>query len=100
MNYKIYQTDPRTCDYCFEWWSWAQDRFNFKRDYKEVYSGTVVPNEDGPKATLEDLYQKFNIDHPADFKGHSLSVSDVVELDGKFYYCDNVGWLDITKFIK
>ena len=100
MKYKIYQTDPRTCDYCFEWWSWAKDRFNFKRDYKEVYSGNVPPDEYGPKATLEELYREFNINHPADFKGHSLSVSDVVELDGRYYYCDNVGWLDITKYIK
>ena len=99
MKYKIYQVDPHDCDYAFEWWSWAKNRFNFKRDYKEVYSGDVVPDEYGPTHTLEDLFQTFNINHPADFKGHSLSVSDVVELDGRYWYCDSVGWLDITKFI-
>ena len=31
-----------------------------------------------PKTSLEDIYTRFNIDHPKDFKGHSLSVSDIV----------------------
>jgi len=33
--------------------------------------------------TLEDIYRRFNIDHPEDFRGHSLSVSDVVVLHDK-----------------
>lgn len=97
MNYKIYQVDHHDCDYAFEWWSWAQDRFNFK-DYELKYDGEIEV-EDVNK-TLEDLFTKFNIKRPQDFKGHSLSVSDIVELDGKFYYCDNVGWTEITKYIR
>ena len=97
MKYKIYQVDPHDCDYAFEWWSWAQDRFNFN-DYTLTYEGEIEV-EDVNK-TLEDLFTKFNIKRPEDFKGHSLSVSDIVELDGKYYYCDNVGWTDITKYIK
>ena len=99
MNYKIYQTDPHDCDYAFEWWSWAKDRFNFK-DYKLVYEDVIIPNEGPIENTLEELFEVFNVERPADFKGHSLSVSDIVELDGHYYYCDNVGWTDITKFIK
>lgn len=97
MNYKIYQVDPHTCDYCFEGWSWAKDRFNFK-DYELKYEDEIEV-EDVNK-TLEDLFTIFNIKRPSDFKGHSLSVSDIVELDGKYYYCDNVGWTEITKYIK
>lgn len=97
MNYKIYQVDPHFCDYAFEWWSWARDRFNFS-DYELKYEGKVEV-EDVNK-TLEDLFTKFNIKRPEDFKGHSLSVSDIIELDGKYYYCDNVGWTEITKYIK
>lgn len=41
---------------------------------------------------LDDIFCTFNINHPKDFRGHSLSVSDVVEVDGKFYYCDSCGW--------
>ena len=97
MNYKIYQVDPHNCDYAFEWWSWAKDRFNFK-DYTLTYEGEIEV-EDINK-TLEDLFTKFNIERPEDFKGHSLSVSDIIELDGKYYYCDNVGWTEITKYIR
>ena len=99
MKYKIYQVDPRDCDYAFEWWDWAKERFNFN-DYKLIYEGDIVPSENGPTATLEELFEIFNIRHPEDFKGHSLSVSDIVELDSQFWYCDNIGWLNITEFIK
>ena len=97
MNYKIYQVDPHNCDYAFEWWSWARDRFNFK-DYTLTYEGEIEV-EDVNK-TLEDLFTIFNINRPQDFKGHSLSVSDIIEIDDKYYYCDSVGWTDITKYIK
>ena len=48
---------------------------------------------------LEELFRIFNIDHPADFKGHSLSVSDIVILDindkTSSWYCDDTGWTEI-----
>ena len=54
--------------------------------------------------SLEDIYTKFNIDHPADFTGHSLSVSDVVVLhqDGEntSHYVDSVGYREIPEFTK
>jgi hypothetical protein len=97
MNYKVYQVDPNNCDYAFEWWSWAKDEFNFK-DYELVYEGDIEVKD--VYETLEDLFRIFNGERPSDFKGHSLSVSDIVELNGKYYYCDNVGWTDITKYIR
>ena len=60
--------------------------------YDCVFSGDVDCNN------LEDVFQKFNIDHPDGYTGRSLSVSDVVEIvdaetvDKGFYYCDNVGF--------
>ena len=60
--------------------------------YDCVFSGEVDCNG------LEDVFQKFNIDHPEGYKGRSLSVSDVVEIvdaegaDKGFYYCDNIGF--------
>ena len=54
--------------------------------------------------SLEDIYTKFNIDHPEDFTGHSLSVSDVVVLhqDGEntSHYVDSVGYREIPEFTK
>ena len=46
-----------------------------KANYTEVYAAPLTAG-----TTLEDIYRTFNVEHPADFKGHSLSVSDVVVL--------------------
>lgn len=94
MKYKILQIkNLRDCDYSFDGWKWAKDKFNID-DYEEVYHGEK--EGDNPFAVLEDLFVEFNINHPIDFRGHSLSVSDVVELDGKHYYCDSCGWVEIN----
>jgi len=45
--------------------------------------------------TPDDLYRTFNLDRPEDFKGHSLSVSDVVEMSDGFWYCDSFGWQEL-----
>ena len=54
--------------------------------------------------TLEDIYRTFNVDHPADFKGHSLSVSDVVVLhqngQNTAHYCDSVGFQQVPEFLR
>lgn len=47
--------------------------------YEVVYHGSISVYEDVDRQ-LEDLYVKFNIDHPNDFRGHSMSVSDIVAL--------------------
>ena len=57
--------------------------------YDLVYSGEVNCKD------LEEVFHMFNFDHPADFTGRSMSVSDVVETDGKFYFCDSVGFQEI-----
>lgn len=57
-------------------------------DYEKVYEG----DED---ITLDGIFEKFNIDRPADFKGHSLSVSDIIIADGKYYYVDSMGFTKI-----
>ena len=96
-TYKIKQVkDIKNCDYAFEWWDWAKDKFNIE-DYEVVYEGEVTDNAyaKGDDYVLERLFTQFNIDHPEDFRGHSLSVSDVVELDGVNYYCDSAGWVKL-----
>lgn len=98
MNIKIYQIN-RTRDV---------DRIKFlgmdsllafqgnqdinSRIYDMVYQGSVEARD------LEDVYRIFNVERPKDFKAHSLSVSDVVEVvDGQeptpgFYFCDCIGF--------
>lgn len=46
--------------------------------------------------TNEDAFEEFNINHPSDFRSHSLSVSDMVSIDGKKYFCDSVGWIEVV----
>ena len=54
--------------------------------------------------TLEALYEKFNIDHPEDFKGHSLSVSDIVVLHEKgknsAHFVESVGYTGLPDFMR
>ena len=63
--------------------------------YDRVYDGKLDCD------SLETIYEKFNIDHPADYKGRSLSVSDVVEiresdtLNPGFYFVDSIGFKSI-----
>jgi hypothetical protein len=62
--------------------------------YRETYAGEI--NRDEPMAALEDLFRMFNLNHPADFRSHSLSVGDIVRLDGsRLFYCDTIGWQEL-----
>ena len=45
------------------------------------------------------MFEKFNIDRPEDFKGHSLSVSDVVIMEDKPFYVDSVGFKPLQDFV-
>ena len=68
-------------------------------DYDLVYSGSM--SELGV-SNLEEIYAKFNLNHPEGFTGHSLSVSDIVVLHNegdKYYYVDSVGYKDVTEEI-
>lgn len=65
------------------------------KNYARIYKGELKENLSIISA-LEKLFFIFNVQHPSDFVGHSLSVSDIVEIDSKFYYCQPVGWQEIT----
>lgn len=97
ISYKIKQIkDIKNCAYSFEWWDWAKERFTLA-DYDVVYEGEIEDENKPDTYYLEMLFTKFNIAHPEDFKGHSLSVSDVVELNGVNYYCDSAGWVKVEE---
>lgn len=71
-------------------------------DYDLVYEGEV--GEFRGNATLEALYTQFNTKQPEDFRGHSLSVSDVIviSVDGKdtAYFCDSFGFTEMPEFFR
>ena len=70
-----------------------------KNGYQLVYTDRLEAGE-----TLDSLYEKFNLYHPEDYRGHSLSVSDVVVLrrEGqlKAYYVDSFGFTDVPDFMR
>ena len=76
------------------------------KDYDLVYQGDLsdIEGSDRIEEKLEALFTKFNINHPDDFKGHSLSVSDVIgiEKNGKqtAYFCDSVGYKELPDFFR
>lgn len=63
-------------------------------DYKLVYEGEFEPQ--GEYSEPDQLYMKFQGEKPEGYTGHSISMSDVVEIDGKYYYCDSIGWEEIS----
>lgn len=70
-------------------------------NYELVYTGALT--KDGSQVEkLEDLYRVFNIEHPQDFTGHSLSVSDIVALKQagvvSYHYVDSIGYKELTNF--
>lgn len=102
-SFSIYQlrNEDSTHDYRFEPYDRLQaaGRTVDKANYAEVYSAPLTAG-----TTLEDIYRTFNVDHPADFKGHSLSVSDVVVLhqngQDTAHYCDSVGFQQVPEFLR
>ena len=69
-----------------------------KEDYKLVYVGELLGN-----TSLDDIFERFNIDRPQDFRGHSLSVSDIVVLnDGEkvtAHFVDSISFEQLDSFL-
>ena len=102
-TFSIYQLKhgDETRDLRFEPYDRLQATGNVvdKANYELVYSAELTPG-----TSLEDIYTRFNIDHPKDFKGHSLSVSDVVVLhqngQDTAHYVDSFGYKDVPEFLQ
>lgn len=106
--YAIYQLkggeDLR--DYRFE----GMERLNSigltveRENYELVYTAPLADFSGDKDHALNKLYEQFNINHPADFRGHSLSVSDIVALkiDGTVssHYVDSFGFKELPQFLE
>ena len=74
-------------------------------NYELIYVGELSElKEETQGATLEAIYEKFNIDHPEDYKGHSLSVSDIVVLhqngENSAHFVDSFGFTGLSDFMQ
>ena len=102
-TFSIYQIKggDETRDFRFEPYDRLQAAGNVvdRANYELVYSAPLAP-----ETSLEDIYTCFNIDHPKDFKGHSLSVSDVVVLhqngQDAAHYVDSFGYKEVPEFLQ
>ena len=112
FKYKILQL-PIESYYIFMSYEFAKEHGFDITDYKKVYSGEDeievevteqcnVWNGGFLRAELNYLYEKFNVNIPEDFKGHSMSVSDIILVERNevgrtdtfeyAHYCDAFGW--------
>lgn len=68
-------------------------------NYDLIYTAPLAPG-----MSLDDIYTRFNIDHPADFKGHSLSISDVIVLhqagQDTAHYVDSFDYQEVPEFLQ
>ena len=102
-SFSIYQlkSGNETLDYRFEPLdSIHRNGLSVKpENYELVYEAPLTA-----KDNLESIYTRFNVDRPADFTGHSLSVSDIVVLHqgGKdtAHYCDRAGFSEVPEFLQ
>ena len=105
-KYSIYQVKKGEEYARLSFNSWNElKKFNIpfdKNNYEEVYGGYVsdVSRSQGRGVILDNIYTKFNIDRPEDFRGHSLSVGDVIVLEenngSSAFYVDSYGMADVT----
>ena len=102
-TFSIYQLKrgDETRDFRFEPYDRlaATGRTADRANYDLIYTAELTPG-----TSLEDIYTRFNIDHPKDFKGHSLSVSDVVVLhqngQDTAHYVDSSGYRQVPEFLQ
>ena len=70
-----------------------------RKNYRLVYTAPLDKNP-----SLDEIYHRFNMEHPADYKGRSLSLGDIVVFrqDGKqtAYYVDRIGYREVPEFFE
>ena len=91
-KFRIYQLDEdneKAMALLFKSYEEVETEFSLDL-YKVVYEGEVEE-----QAEPDDIYCKFQSPEFDDYKGHSLSMSDIVYMDEKYYYCDDFGWKEL-----
>jgi hypothetical protein len=95
MQIKIYQVNrAHARELGFMSHEWATKHTGSPDIDRDAYD-MVWAGELDHEAGLEEIYEIFNLRHPADFRGHSLSMSDIVELPDGLHFCDSFGWKSV-----
>lgn len=93
MNLKIYQVDRQKDEKDVKFSSYEETMKNAGQVDPKIYRKVF----DGPAdcASAEDVFFVFNAFIPCTHLGHSLSVSDVIDIDGEKLFCDMIGYSEI-----
>ncbi|MTQ82071.1 LPD25 domain-containing protein [Ruthenibacterium lactatiformans] len=102
-NFSIYQVPrgPEGRDFRYRSYEGLQaDGLSVDRkNYQLVYTAPLDKN-----TSLDEIYHRFNMEHPTDYTGRSLSLGDIVVFrqDGKqtAYYVDSIGYREVPEFFK
>lgn len=101
MKLRILQiNNPRNCSYFDRDYAFAKEHGFNLNDYQCVGEFSIDADN-----SLDDIFRMFNRVTEDDverlnnlgYTGHSLSVSDIIDLEGYLYYCDSFGWTEINK---
>lgn len=93
VEFKIYQMKHDESTHGKKFFDLPQGENPERELYNEVYhAGIKEKDEATTYQMLENLFYIFNMQHPENFRGHSLSVSDIIELDGKLYVVQRLGF--------
>ena len=106
MNIKILQLDHNIEEaemLLFRDYDFTKRKYPNKNDLLKLYK-VVYEIEDYQSKTMDtsdksicnDIFTDFNIHRPEDFRGHSLSVSDIIQIDDKYYYVDDIGFAEVN----
>lgn len=101
MKFKLFQLrheENTIRKYGFMDFNFAENHGFSIEDYEVTYEGEIEADR-YIEGTLENIFRKFNIDRPEDFRGHSLSVSDIIQSGGHFYYIEVIGFKLIDSHI-
>lgn len=100
MKFKVLQLKREFRDYLFMNYEYAKSHGFSLSHYEEMYDDSFPYNEnsafDDIYSLLDSIFVMFNMDRPEDFKGHSMSVSDLIQLeDGRIFYVDDLGFAEV-----
>lgn len=99
MLFTLYQVD-RSLTRAFGYRSYRELTDEGKvvdlQNYNTIYEGAVL--EDNVDHALDILFNRFNVDFPDDYpeRGRSMAVSDLIFIDNRYFFCDSIGWKEVT----
>lgn len=95
INFKLHQIkNIADCPYSFMGINFAEKFIDFK-DYKKTYEGELSIHPDTITEVLDLIFHLGNTGELPDYRTRSISVSDIIEIDDRFFYVNTIGFREI-----